>query len=464
MAQPQPHMIQPLISRGNILAEISGETGTYSKLLSRTVDMAPFPGNAFGFNLPDFGNPPPQAAPAGYVAHDGNTNPLITQVHSVYSLCYMRTERPNPAKTLLMAEAMIPGYEHTKWLQTAEARNLLRSTVNGFIRRNGLDNWDVAKAAIPFYTDVAPAAAVGQAAGRVLKTQNDINNDPRIAYKELPNGTITGKMQADGSLNVNSDFTIQECTWILGCCGAYENRSQNRRVREALCELIIAFCKQGNCAPAWLRRAAIDLSSNFGDTIDLEKERILEVYALFNNYSTEQTLEYICDSARADWAGRIAAQGIRLKTIITQAAGTGTTAIQMIGEAFKKYPDFPWDAVTNIVPVSEFQAARQAANVMTGRKYIGFNSTEMKNHGVSKYRKLAWVARDLLQTVDGQDSLTMYKGVPETIPGGANIHNVVQTYAATKTQIINVAPGAQPSPVITAAIDNTNDFWGNIFA
>ncbi|KAL0967482.1 hypothetical protein UPYG_G00252810 [Umbra pygmaea] len=121
------------------------------------------------------------------------------------------------------------------------------------------------------------------------------------------------------------------------------------------------------------------------------------------------------------WLGMVPAGAVRLRVLLSQAAGSGLTSLYVIARAIHEHPDFPWPYIARLYP-AEWRAAGTAIAIVGGNPYFGFRrdlaevrSTLFKNLA-SFCGKLLVAAGD--KTLDNKESISrMIESYLETSQG-----------------------------------------------
>lgn len=97
---------------------------------------------------------------------------------------------------------------------------------------------------------------------------------------------------------------------------------------------------------------------------------------------------------------------------IEQAAWGGLTCIHTIREAFVSHPDFEWEWIGQKIG-TQWEAAKTALNIVKTNKYYKYYGFAQNLGPVAftHYKMIAYVAKELLVRVDGQQALNGYAGL-----------------------------------------------------
>lgn len=126
------------------------------------------------------------------------------------------------------------------------------------------------------------------------------------------------------------------------------------------------------------------------------------------------------------WTTDLPLSALRLRLTLEQALGSGMTAFIVVGRAILKYPDFPW-AKLNMLTGGELTNYSLAMNAVNGNPYYGFNRT-LGPVRSTLYSTIAYVAKDLLITLNGEVSLKRYEGWIKAPKSSPVVRNMLETY------------------------------------
>ena len=149
-----------------------------------------------------------------------------------------------------------------------------------------------------------------------------------------------------------------------------------------------------------------DLSREIGVDFDFDAELITIFDRQFCTNLDQNTVDALFQS----WQERIPARALRIRLLVQQAAYSGLTCLITIGRYMRRFPNFPWHKVWSLYH-DEMTNFAAAVAVVNGNKYYGF----AKDLGVAKstkYKDVAWIAKELLIRLNGEVSLTRYGGWP----------------------------------------------------
>lgn len=157
----------------------------------------------------------------------------------------------------------------------------------------------------------------------------------------------------------------------------------------------IAMSKRGAITPQKLMRVIQDLNTT-GLDINIPYDMVGVVF---------KDLEGVVnrDNARATfqaWANMCGHASLRLQIILQQSTGTGLTCISAIRNAYALFPNCPWEEVADLLP-ADFARAQEALQLINNNPYYAWGP--MGQAAATRYRSLAWFAKELLNRHGGPD-------------------------------------------------------------
>lgn len=127
-----------------------------------------------------------------------------------------------------------------------------------------------------------------------------------------------------------------------------------------------------------------------------------------------------------------------MRNLMIQTAGTGLTAYITIGRAFRIHPRFPWNIASSLLP-GQFDNFAVALGLIGDNPYYGYNS-DLRAAKSTNYKDLAWVAKELLIRIDGQNTLTNYQGWTANPRNRGQLDELINNYANRPADPANVVP------------------------
>lgn len=197
----------------------------------------------------------------------------------------------------------------------------------------------------------------------------------------------------------------------------------------AIVHVICAVARRGSVSDRFCDKITAALSEELNiQQLILSVPQMQLFYRHFGDRITAENVEVVMDS----WTQLIPAAALRLRLTVDQAAGSGLTAMQIIGRAMNMYRDFDWQRVADIL-VPEMDNFNAAVQAVGDNKWYGFN----KDLGVAKstrFKNLTWVAKELLMKIGGEASLGQYAGWTRRAKNQATLDAMIAAYEANLVQ------------------------------
>ncbi|KAF5287692.1 hypothetical protein FQA39_LY15792 [Lamprigera yunnana] len=130
------------------------------------------------------------------------------------------------------------------------------------------------------------------------------------------------------------------------------------------------------------------------------------------------------------WESLLPVQALRLRLTVQQSAGTGLTALHVCGRAMNTFRDFKWDRVMEFYS-DEWSNLQEAIRAVGDDVWYGFNH-DLGVVRSTKYRNIAYVAKELLVKINGEDSLTRYGGWTRRARFQAGVDLLIAEYEDSK--------------------------------
>jgi hypothetical protein len=166
----------------------------------------------------------------------------------------------------------------------------------------------------------------------------------------------------------------------------------------------IGVAKRGTLSERYVGKVVDGIRDDLGITITIEPDTVKAAYVNFGRYVTANNAEEVFSR----WLAAIPHHALRLRLCLEQVAGSGLTAFIVVGKAYRRFPDFPWDKL-NTLTEGEVDKYIIAVRTVSGNPYYGFN----RDLGAARstlYSSVAYVAKELLVKISGEMSLTKYQG------------------------------------------------------
>ncbi|UOW66033.1 nucleoprotein [odonatan chu-related virus 137] len=190
---------------------------------------------------------------------------------------------------------------------------------------------------------------------------------------------------------------------------------------------LIAMCRRGSATSQFLTRAADDINTELGKNVAFDEDLIRRIYRIYGLYINENNAE----SVFATLMFWIPDEGLRLKLIVQHTQSAGLTPHYTVKEALLKYPDFPWGKFDKLVG-GEIRGFIRAWSMIRGNQYYGFKR-DLKEASSQSFKSLAYVAKELLIQVGGQNGLRAYRGWTRTPAVKVQLDGLIVDYIGQLT-------------------------------
>lgn len=117
-----------------------------------------------------------------------------------------------------------------------------------------------------------------------------------------------------------------------------------------------------------------------------------------------------------------------------QACNSGITALIVIGRAIKIFDDFDWGRIVQIFQ-QEWASVEVAMNDVGNNKWYGFKHN-LGRVASTRYKNVAYVAKELLIKVNGEASLRSYDGWTRRAKYQAVLDTMIADYKNEKTESV----------------------------
>lgn len=210
----------------------------------------------------------------------------------------------------------------------------------------------------------------------------------------------------------------------------------------------LAILKRGTMSEAFIDKIVQGMVTDLqipGIRIDINACRVF--FSIFGTYVDENTISGITER----WSTMLPMPALRLRLTVEQASGSGLTALSVTGRAIKTYTDFNWVRIVQLYP-DEWANLITAVDTVGNNVWYGFK----KQLGIvssTKYKNIAYVAKELLIRINGESSLRTYAGWVRRAKYQAVVDALIADYEAAKTDSIQNAV-AMPEVPVTAEVNN----------
>lgn len=168
--------------------------------------------------------------------------------------------------------------------------------------------------------------------------------------------------------------------------------------------LLVAFATRGQLSTQRLQRIKDELRPVMPILADmLDAADIATTFANFGECIDDTNAHVIFSR----WLRHVPRAAIRLRVLLSQAAGSGVTSLDIIAEAVATHADFPWHLIQRKYP-EEWAAVSRGLEAVGGRIYAGY-AGNLGAVRATLFRHITWVAKEILVS-HGNTSLANYRG------------------------------------------------------
>lgn len=190
---------------------------------------------------------------------------------------------------------------------------------------------------------------------------------------------------------------------------------------------ICAYAKRGQLNASFVDKVTNAIAEQVQKRITLDPEACS---IFFSNYKTginKDTAKKLFDH----WSSIIPSSALKMQLVVQQAAGSGLTAYYTVCHAVSLYQSFPWHKVKALY-LEEWMAFQAANEAIQGNPFYGFES-DLKAVRSTKYKSIAWVAKELLCTYNGErGTLGRYQGWIKSPKEESIIQKIIEDYDKTR--------------------------------
>lgn len=186
--------------------------------------------------------------------------------------------------------------------------------------------------------------------------------------------------------------------------------------------VIIGYVKRGTVSERFIEKINNSVLANEPNRARLNEEIIRGYYRIAGPW-----LDIHAEALFNELAQMIPREAnLRLNLTLTQAAGSGLTALRVIGSALRLYPRFQWDVIVGWFP-QEFIRINEAMVAVGDNQYYGYRrNTDLIRS--TRYKSVAWVCKEMLIQIDGRVSLRNYRGWPREIAHQGAIEAMIEAF------------------------------------
>lgn len=324
----------------------------------------------------------------------------------VYLADGIRVNRPE-AQALAIADLFLPEIKLDRLLNRNEARELLVDSVTALLESDSIATYtdaDIAALEVDAVTE-EEISALSLPDNFSLRVTEQNHEPPRMT----PHQALLALYRM--TIQMRPSISIGGLTFIV--------------------VTYLAVLKRGNMTQQFLDKVVNGVREDLGvASMNINPETCQTLYRVFGSQINDQNIPVIT----ARWSGLLPEQALRLRLTVTQASGSGLTALVVIGVAILKYPDFRWLKIKALFP-GEFAAFDTARAAVGNNVWYGFRH-DLGPVKSTLYKNLAYVAKELLIKIDGKGTLNQYRGWTNAPKYRAILDTMIADY---ETHVMNVA-------------------------
>lgn len=193
----------------------------------------------------------------------------------------------------------------------------------------------------------------------------------------------------------------------------------------------IACIKRGNITDKFANKIVTGLEADLGiSQFEISAEVCNALYRNFSTYLDDTTMPTITQR----WTGLLPARAMRLQLTVAQASGSGLTSLITIGRAIRIHTKFNWARIQSMFP-DEWSNFTTAVRTVGDNVWYGYK----KDIGVAsstKFKNIAYVAKDLMIKVSGETALSYYAGWVRRAKYQSAVDILIATYEDNMNRLI----------------------------
>lgn len=199
---------------------------------------------------------------------------------------------------------------------------------------------------------------------------------------------------------------------------------------------LVAYTKKGNISDNLVTRLTDNIKDSTQKTVVIDAELVRVFYNQYARGLNETTAHQLFTAIQQILPTNCQA----IVNLVTRTSNTGMTAALTVQEAMQEHPNFPWRSLADLFP-SEIVTVETAIRAVDNNPYIGFK-TSLGEIDSTKYKNVAWVAKELLIRLNGKNSLKMYKGWTRLPANAPKLEAMLNAYivAASEAEVPENAP------------------------
>lgn len=193
-------------------------------------------------------------------------------------------------------------------------------------------------------------------------------------------------------------------------------------LRNHLVSILVGVVKKGCVSAEFVAKIRTGMIADFGTIVTIDSATLSRWYSRYGGGITDVNIKNIIRR----WLALIPEEGLRLILTLSQAAGTGLTHYMTIAKAMRKFPNFNWNLISEILP-ADWHQFELAVLAVGQNAWYGYKR-DLGAAKASGFRNLAWVAKELLIRGMGDAGLRQYGGWTRNVPQQSRITWIICCY------------------------------------
>lgn len=317
-----------------------------------------------------------------YFAEARERLPIVLMMYA-RGRCYLEGWRPNTSALTLCAMEMIgPNIAEARFLDAAAARKMFVEAILRFLIEETYDN---------NYCSGRPAN-IAQVA--IAGVEDNVVNIVRRCPAALPaTATALFGILVEDQNRVLDQVTAIEAdaiAWMANLLCLNPSARARALGTNMYALVYISLAKRGNISPQKLNSVAQAITEETNMAVTISAEDIKVCNRNLGPYVTHLNAQNVMDTLRQNMVDF----SLRLTITVQQSVRCGMTSYWCIRTAVSLFGNFPWPALSALIP-DDFVAFNVAVRLVGNNEYYGFNP-DLGNAAHTKYKSLAWTAIQLL--------------------------------------------------------------------
>lgn len=262
---------------------------------------------------------------------------------------------------------------------------------------------------------------------------DQVSNATRATFVRIANNDdpIRAEMWDHVSAGAGARYNIESATTILHHLAEQSLPAFRIGGVSMIVHVYISILKRGTMTEAFTDKIAEGMSNDLGiQNLQIVTDACRMFYGTFGALVNDTNIGAITDQ----WTRLLPINALRLSLTIMQACNSGITALIVIGRAIKIFDDFDWGRIVQIFQ-QEWASVEVAMNDVGNNKWYGFKHN-LGRVASTRYKNVAYVAKELLIKVNGEASLRSYGGWTRRAKYQAVLDTMVSDYENAKTESV----------------------------